>query len=96
MKIVITMTSWTKRIQYVAKTIYYFLKTQTVKPDMFYLWLAEDEFPNKEKDLPEDLLTICSVFNVQIKWTKYNEYAFKRWYVYPKHNDDLVISIDDD
>lgn len=96
MKTVITMTSWTKRIQYVAKAIYRFLKTQTVKPDIFYLWLAEDEFPNKEKDLPEDLLTICSAFTVQIRWTKYNEYAFKRWHVYPKHNDDLVISIDDD
>ena len=96
MKTVITMTSWTKRIQYVAKAIYRFLKTQTVKPDVFYLWLAEEEFPNKEKDLPEDLLTICAAFNVQIKWTKDNEYCFKRWYVFPEHNDDMVISIDDD
>lgn len=90
------MTSWTKRIHYVAKAIYRFLKTQTVKPDEFYLWLAEEEFPNKEKDLPEDLLTVCSAFNVQIKWTKDNEYCFKRWYVFPEHNDDMVISIDDD
>lgn len=96
MKTVITMTSWTKRIQYVAKAIYRFLKTQTVKPDVFYLWLAEDEFPNKEKDLPEELLMICSAFNIQICWTKDNEYCFKRWYVFPKHNDDMVISIDDD
>lgn len=96
MKTVITMTSWTKRIQYVAKAIYRFLKTQTVKPDVFYLWLAEEEFPNKEKDLPDDLLMICSAFNVQIKWTKDNEYCFKRWYVFPEHNDDMVISIDDD
>ena len=45
------MTSWTKRINCVARSIYYFMKTQTVKPDLFYLWLAEEEFPNKEKDL---------------------------------------------
>ena len=43
------MTSWTKRINCVARSIYYFMKTQTVKPDLFYLWLAEEEFPNKEK-----------------------------------------------
>ena len=96
MKTVITMTSWTKRIHYVAKAIYRFLKTQTVKPDVFYLWLAEEEFPNKEKDLPDDLLMICSAFNIQIKWTKDNEYCFKRWYVFPEHYTDLVISIDDD
>ena len=96
MNIVITMTSWTKRIQYVAKSVYRCLKTQTVKPDLFYLWLAEEEFPNKEKDLPEELLVVCNAFNVHIKWTKDNEYCFKRWYVFPEHNDDLVISIDDD
>lgn len=96
MKTVITMTSWTKRINFVAQAIFRFFKTQTVKPDIFYLWLAEAEFPNKEKDLPEDLLLICQAFNVQIRWTKDNEYCFKRWYVYPTHYEDLVISIDDD
>lgn len=96
MKTVITMTSWTKRISFVSKAIYRFLTTQTVKPDLFYLWLAEAEFPNKENDLPKDLLIICEAFNVQLKWIKDNEYCHKRWYVYPKHFDDLVISIDDD
>ena len=90
------MTSWKKRIKFLGKFIYYFFATQTMKPDIFYLWLAEEEFPNKEKDLPDDLLMICSAFNVQIKWTKDNEYCFKRWYVFPEHNDDMVISIDDD
>ena len=96
MQTVITMTSWTKRINFVPKFIYRFLTTQTVKPDIFYLWLAEQEFPNKEKDLPEDLLLVCESFNVKICWTKDNEYCFKRWYVYPKHFEDLVISVDDD
>ena len=96
MKIVLTMTSWVKRINHVAKSIYRFLQTQTIKPDYCYLWLAEEEFPNRENDLPHELLLVCEALNVRICWTKYNEYAFKRWYVYPKHNDDLVISIDDD
>lgn len=96
MKTVITMTSWTKRIQYVGRFIYQFMKTQTVKPDMFYLWLDEEEFPKKEADLPKELLLVCEHFNVQLCWTKDNEYCFKRWYVYPKHYEDLVISVDDD
>ena len=96
MKTIITMTSWTKRIQYVGRFIYQFMKTQTVKPDVFYLWLAEEEFPNKEKELPQELLMVCEAFDVKICWTKDNEYCFKRWYVYPTHFNDLVISVDDD
>lgn len=96
MKIVVTMTSWTKRIAFTGRAIERFMKTQIVKPDLFYLWLAEEEFPNREADLPENLLAICSTFKVQIKWTKENEYCFKRWYVFPEHYGDMVISIDDD
>jgi len=54
MKTIVTMTSWTKRIHCVDKSIYTFFKTQMEKPDIFYLWLAIEEFPNKEKDLPEE------------------------------------------
>lgn len=96
MKIVVTMTSWKKRIDYVAKSIYRFLSSTTIKPDIFYLWLAEEEFPNKEDDLPEDLLLTCEGLDVRICWTKENEYCFKRWRVYPKHMNDMVMSIDDD
>ena len=90
------MTSWKKRINFVAKAIFRFLESQDRKPDMFYLWLAEEEFPNKENDLPRDLLLICESLNVKLCWTKENEYCFKRWHVYPTHYNDLVISIDDD
>jgi len=96
MQIVVTMTSWKGRIHYVAKSIWNFIRKQTIKPDFFYLWLAEEEFPNKEKDLPEDLLLTCEGLNVKIKWTKENEYCFKRWYIYPDHWNDFVICIDED
>jgi hypothetical protein len=94
--IVVTLTSWSKRISSVGKMIYSFFSKQTVKPDVFYLWLSKEEFPNKESDLPKDLLLVCKNFDVKICWTETNEYNFKRWNVYPKHYDDLVISIDDD
>jgi len=93
---IITMTSWTGRIKYMGEAIFRFMNTQTVKPDIFYLWLAEEEFPNKESDLPKDLLQVCKYFHIMVKWIKDNEYCHKRWYVYPDHYNDLVISIDDD
>jgi len=96
MKTVVTMTSWAKRISHVGLAIFRFMTTQTVKPDVFYLWLCEAEFPNREQDLPKDVLLTCNFFNVRIRWTKENEFCFKRWYVYPDHYNDLVVSIDDD
>lgn len=96
MQTIVTMTSWRGRIQFVGRSIFRFFTTQTELPDIFYLWLAEEEFPNKEKDLPEDLLFVANFFKIKISWLKENEYNFKRWHVYPMHYEDLVVSIDDD
>ena len=87
------MTSWKGRIKFVGRAIFYFLSKQTIKPDLFYLWLSEEEFPKKEKELPEDLLLICNQFKIKIQWIKQNEFCFKRWYIYPKHWEDFVPQI---
>ena len=73
--IVITMTSWTGRIQHVSRAIYNFFKTQTKKPDLFYLFLSIEEFKNKESDLPQDLKLIINAYNIKLMWTKENEYC---------------------
>ena len=96
MKTIVTMTSWTQRIKEVGFSIFRFLETQTIKPDEFYLWLAEEEFPDGVSELPHELLLTCTSLGIKLSWCKYNECAFKRWHVYPEHADDLVISIDDD
>ena len=96
-KIIITMTSWKQRISTVSKIILQFLDNQTIKPDIFYLWLAHEEFQNKEKDLPNDLISISEKYPCfQIRWTEINDYCYKRWNVFPEHYEDYVISIDDD
>ena len=54
-KVVVTMTSWPKRIgncHWVVKSIL----NNTVKPDAVYLNLSVAEFPNKDADLPKDLV----------------------------------------
>lgn len=96
MKTVITMTSWKQRIAYVGFAIWRFLHTQTEKPDMMYLWLAKEEFPDGLDSLPHDLVNLVKSNVVQLLWTEKNEYCHKRWHVYPMHDNDLVISIDDD
>lgn len=94
MKTVVTMTSWTKRIDVCAAAIERFMEFQTIKPDLFYLWLAEEEFPNKS--IPAELTAAIKKYDVLLRWTVKNEYCHKRWHVYPTHFEDLVISIDDD
>lgn len=96
MKTVITLTSWKKRINCLYNFLYIFFKTQKQLPDIFYIWLSIDEFPNKEKDLDEKLVKLINEHNINLIWQEGNEKVFKRWYVYPKHYNDLVISIDDD
>lgn len=56
-KIVVTMTSWTKRINNCAKVVRDVING-TKKPDAIYLNLSEEEFPGKEKDIPKELIAL--------------------------------------
>jgi hypothetical protein len=96
MNTVVTMTSYPKRISAVAEFIYIFMNTQTVKPDYFYIWLSEEEFPLKEASLPTELVKICKYFKIIIRWVPYNDGCTKRWGVYPEHYNDIVVAIDED
>jgi hypothetical protein len=95
-KIIITITSWKKRISTLSKLLYHFYISQTIKPDKFYLWLSLDEFPNKEKDIPNSIIKLHEQNIIELKWLEGNEKTFKRWHVYPEHWNDYVFIIDDD
>lgn len=97
-KIVISITSYPKRIGNVGKTIFLILTKQTRKPDEIHLWLAEPEFPNKERDLPDDLTTIITtVPNVFLHWLPKNTYAHKKHeYFKCAADNDCVFLLDDD
>lgn len=94
MKIVVTMTCWPKRINQMPVFLDYFFATQTKKPDIFYIWLATEEFPDHK--LPLKLTEAIKKYNITLKWVEKNEYCHKRWRVYPKHYEDIVISLDED
>ena len=96
-RIIVSMTSYPKRITNVSKAIYFLLTKQTVKPDEIHLWLAEPEFPNRDKDLPQDLQAMLNVDNVFLHWLPKNTYCHKRheYFNMAKENDCIFI-IDDD
>lgn len=98
-RVIVSMTSYPARITNVGKAIYFLLTKQTRKPDEIHLWLAEPEFPNREKDLPNDLNSIIEARDdvVFLHWLPKNTYVHKRHEIFKVTNDsDCVFLIDDD
>ena len=77
-KIIVSLTSWPKRIFNVATVLNSLLK-QEIKPDLIELNLCIVEFPNKEKNLPNDLnLLLKTNKNIEINWVLKNTGVFKK------------------
>lgn len=75
MSIIVSMTSHRGRIKNVSKSIFLLLKKQTLPPDEIHLWLAEEEFPLKETELPSELNTIILHNKVKLHWLEKNTYG---------------------
>jgi hypothetical protein len=77
-KIIVSLTSWPKRILNVA-TVINSLLNQEIKPDLIELNLCILEFPKKEKNFPNDLkLLIKKNRNIEINWVSKNTGVFKK------------------
>lgn len=93
-EIIVSLTSFPARIQYVHRTINTLLR-QTVKPDRVILWLAEEEFPDKEESLPENLLKLKNL-GFEIRWCK-NLLSYKK--IVPalqEFPNEIIVTADDD
>lgn len=92
--VIISLTSYPARIGTVASTIKSLLK-QSYPFEKIVLWLAEEEFAQREKDLPADLTSLlCEKF--EIRWCK-NIRSYKK--LIPALNtfqDKIIITTDDD
>lgn len=96
-RIIVSMTSYPKRIRNVAKSVFLLMTKQTRKPDEIHLWLSVQEFPNKEADLPNELITLIGSEAVILHWLPKNTFVHKRHeYFKIARSDDLVFLIDDD
>ena len=77
-KIIVSLTSWPKRIKNVAIVINSLLN-QNIEPDLIELNLCIIEFPNKEKDLPKELnILISKNKKIEINWVEKNTGVFKK------------------
>ena len=92
--VTVSLTSFPVRIGIVGEVIKSILE-QTVKPDRVVLWLAEDQFPAKEADLPASLTELTDR-GLEIMWCDDIRPHKKYFYTMQKYPDSIVITVDDD
>lgn len=92
--LIVTLTSFPARINEIHYTIYSLLN-QRLKPDKVVLWLAEDQFPNKEEDLPNNLLKLKSN-GLTIEWCDDIKSYKKLIPALEKYPKDFLVTADDD
>ena len=97
MKVVVTLTSWAKRITNVPVVLRSILNSDR-KADAIYLNLSEEEFVGKELDLPSGLVELCNDNGIIINWCGKNTKTFKKVFPILQYLDDedCIINMDDD
>ena len=93
-KLIVSLTSYPDRINSVYKVIESLL-TQSLKPNMVILWLAQSQFPNKEDDLPLNLIKLKE-FGLDIKWCKDIKSFKKLIPIIKEYPNDIIVTADDD
>lgn len=96
-KIIVTMTSWKGRIDNVTRVLDT-LAENTTKPNKIELNLSSEEFPEKEKELPESLVN-WNKLDFEIFWTIKNTKSFKKLIpavIRHAKDDCVIITVDDD
>ena len=93
-RLIVSLTSFPQRIPYLYYTIYSLLN-QSLLPDEVVLWLAEEQFPNKEKDLPDNLLAL-KTNGLKIKWCTDTKSYKKLIPSLKEYPNDIIVTADDD
>ena len=93
-KIIVSLTSYPARINTVHITIDSLLK-QTFKADKIILWLAKEQFPRLEKDLPNNLLQQTKK-GLNIKWCQDLKSFKKLIPALQQYPNSIIVTADDD
>lgn len=93
-KLIVSLTSFPERIPEIHFTLYSLL-TQNLKPDEVVLWLANEQFPNKEADLPQIVLDLQKN-GLTIKWCEDLRSYKKLLPSLKEFPEDIIVVVDDD
>ena len=93
-KIIISLTSFPDRIPTLHRSLASLLN-QTLKPDMVILWLAKEQFPDLENNLPEEILNLKE-FGLSIRWCNDIKSYKKLVPALKEFPHDIIVTADDD
>lgn len=93
-KVTVSLTSMPDRMKYLHLTLYSLLR-QSFKPDRVVLWLAENQFPSRENEIPGAVLSLKK-YGLEIRW--YHDIkSYKKLIPGLKtFPDDIIVTADDD
>ena len=93
--VTVSLTSYPARIRFVPRALDSIWK-QSHLPDQVVLWLAEEQFPNGEADLPDELKSLIQRGQLQLRWCDDLMPHKKYFYMLQECRAGVVITIDDD
>lgn len=95
-QLIVSLTSYPARIHLVLKVLES-LYAQTMQPDRILLWLAEEQFPNREADLPPKLVDDSKEGKFVLRWCSEDLGSHKKYfYAMQEFSNDLILTVDDD
>ena len=94
-KLIVSFTSYPDRISFVPSVLES-LYSQSLKPDRIVLWLAEEQFPGREDDLPCKLVEDVIAGKIDLRWCDNLGSHKKYFYAMQEFPDDIIIIVDDD
>lgn len=93
--LIVSFTSHPARIKFVPQVLES-LYAQTLQADRILLWLAEEQFPDKENDLPEELKKDLAAGKLELHWCDEIGSHKKYFYAMQEFPEDIIITVDDD
>lgn len=94
-RVIVSLTSFPARIPSI-KGCLCSLMNQEYKPNKIILWLAESQFPNKERDIPTDVLSLQE-FGLEIRWVERDIRSYKKLVpALEAFPEDIIVTADDD
>ncbi len=93
-KLIVSLTSYPDRMYDVHYGIYSLLN-QNLKPDEVILWLGEEQFPNREDDVPKKVLDLRNN-GLTIKFTEDIKSFKKLIPALKEYPNDIIVTADDD
>ena len=94
-RLIVSLTTYPKRIGLIPQVLES-LYEQTRTPDEIILWLAPEQFPNREKELPERLVELSEQGKLTIRWCDDLKAHKKYFFAMQEYPEDLIVTVDDD